>query len=435
MKRFLLIILASAMMLSCGAWTDIAASAESLTRKNISASNTSSKNGEIRDITTMELVRDMGYGINLGNTFEACGDWINGKTPDDYQKAWGSPVVTEKMIKTYADAGFGVLRIPVAWSNMMSNDGKYTISSEYAARVKEVVDWTLNSGMYAIINIHWDNGWVNDFPKNEKESMKRYKTMWEQIAKIFENYSDKLIFESQNEELGWDSIWNPWGGTQEQKKLSYDLANRVNQAFVDVIRSGGGNNPKRHLLISGYNTGIDRTCDELFKMPKDPANRMAVSVHYYTPSAFCLLSEDADWGKAVTKWGSQKDLSELDTNMKMLKQSFIDKDIPVIVGEYGCYGDNKSRELKEYWMMTASKAMYDIGACPILWDTTGGECDRANCRFSDPEFIKKLIAPSKTAKLTGNEKANTNDKNNKTDKKTTNKTTKKKKTVKKTFNK
>ena len=75
----------------------------------------------------------MGYGINLGNTFETCGDWINGKTPDDYQTAWGSPVVTEKMIKTYADAGFGVLRIPVAWSNMMSNDGKYTISSEYAA--------------------------------------------------------------------------------------------------------------------------------------------------------------------------------------------------------------------------------------------------------------------------------------------------------------
>ncbi len=423
------------MMLSCGAWTDISASAESLTRKNISASNISSKKGEIRDITTMELVRDMGYGINLGNTFETCGDWINGKTPDDYQTAWGSPVVTEKMIKTYADAGFGVLRIPVAWSNMMSNDGKYTISSEYAARVKEVVDWTLNSGMYAIINIHWDNGWVNDFPKNEKESMKRYKTMWKQIAKIFENYSDKLIFESQNEELGWESIWNPWSGTQKQKKLSYDLANRVNQAFVDVIRSGGGNNPKRHLLISGYNTGIDRTCDELFKMPKDPANRMAVSVHYYTPSAFCLLSEDADWGKAVTKWGSQKDLSELDTNMKMLKQSFIDKDIPVIVGEYGCYGDNKSRELKEYWMMTVSKAMYDIGACPILWDTTGGECDRVNCRFRDPEFIKKLIAPSKTAKLTDNEKANTNDKDNKTDKKTTNKTTKKKKTVKKTFNK
>ncbi|MBR6925496.1 MAG: glycoside hydrolase family 5 protein, partial [Oscillospiraceae bacterium] len=69
----------------------------------------------MRDITTMELVRDMGIGINLGNTLEACGDWVNGKTPADYEIAWGSPIVTEEMIRGYKNAGFGVLRIPVAW--------------------------------------------------------------------------------------------------------------------------------------------------------------------------------------------------------------------------------------------------------------------------------------------------------------------------------
>lgn len=386
MKKILSAVLASAMLLSCGAWTGISASAES-----------NSKQSEMRDITTMELVRDMGYGINLGNTFEACGDWINGKTPNDFQKAWGSPVITEKTIKTYSDAGFGVLRIPVAWSNMISKDGKYTIAPEYIARVKEVVDWTLDSGMYAIINIHWDNGWVNDFPKNEKESMKRYKAMWKQIAAAFKDYPDKLMFESQNEELGWESIWNPWGGTQEQKKKSYDLANRINQAFVDVVRAGGGNNPKRHLLISGYNTGIDRTCDKLFEMPKDPANRMAVSVHYYEPSTLCILDKDASWGKAITTWGSEKDLAVMNRSMNMLKTTFIDKGIPVIVGEYGCFGNNKKREVKEKWMLTVSKAMWDIGACPVLWDTPGDECDRAGCKFRDPDFIKQLIKPAKSA--------------------------------------
>lgn len=349
----------------------------------------------MRDITTMELVREMGYGINLGNTFEACGDWINGSSPDDYQKAWGSPVITEEIINTYAEAGFGVLRIPVAWSNMMSDDGTYTIAPEYIDRVKEVVDWTLDSGMYAIINIHWDNGWVNKFPENKKESMKRFKSMWTQISEAFEDYSDKLMFESQNEELGWESVWNPWSGNDEQKKESYALANEINQAFVDVIRSGGGNNPKRHLLISGYNTGIDRSCDPLFKMPDDPAVRMALSVHYYTPSTLCILDKDASWGKAITEWGSKKDIRELEKNMKMLKESFIDNGIPVIVGEYGCFGDNKEREVKEYWMLTVSKAMYDIGACPVLWDTPGGECDRANAKFSDPDFIEKLIEPAK----------------------------------------
>ena len=351
---------------------------------------------EMRDITTFELVKEMGYGINLGNTLEACGDWIGGKTPNDFERAWGSPTITQEIIQTYADGGFGVLRIPVAWSNMISDDGTYTIAQEYIDRVKEVVDWTLDTGMYAIINIHWDNGWFNKFPENKEESMKRFKAMWTQIAENFEDYGDKLMFEGQNEELGWDTIWNPWGGSEEDKKKSYELANEVNQAFVDTIRSGGGNNPERHLLIPGYNTGIDRSCDPLFKMPNDPANRMALSVHYYTPSTLCILDKDADWGKALTEWGNEKDMKELETNMNMLKESYIDKGIPVIVGEYGCFGDNKEREVKEYWMLTVSKAMWDIGACPVLWDTPGGECDRANAKFSDPEFIEELIKPSKS---------------------------------------
>lgn len=352
----------------------------------------------MRDITTMELVSEMGYGINLGNTLEACGSWIGGDTPQDFETAWGSPVLTKEIIQTYADGGFGVLRIPVAWSNLMERDKTYTISPEYAARVKEVVDWTLETGMYAIINIHWDGGWVNSFPKQKEESMKRYVTMWTQIAELFEDYSDKLMFESQNEELGWESVWNPWGGNDEEKKESYDLVNEINQAFVDTIRSGGGYNPQRHLLISGYNTGVDRSCDPLFKMPDDPVNRMAISVHYYNPSTLCILDKDASWGKARTEWGNEEDIADLEANVKMLKEGFIDKGIPVIVGEYGCFGDNKEREVKEYWMLTVSKALYEAGACPVLWDTPGGECDRENAKFSDPEFIKELLKPWKESK-------------------------------------
>ena len=55
---------------------------------------------EIRDMTVMELVHDMGQGINLGNTLEACGDWINpGGGVRGYETAWGSPVITEKVIQ------------------------------------------------------------------------------------------------------------------------------------------------------------------------------------------------------------------------------------------------------------------------------------------------------------------------------------------------
>lgn len=349
---------------------------------------------DVSDMSTMEFVREMGFGINLGNTLESCGDWIHSTEVSAYETAWGSPVITQEAIRGYADAGFGVLRIPVAWSNLMSGDGSYTISPKYIERVREVVGWTLDAGMLAIINIHYDSGWVNVFPENEEENMKRFTAMWTQIAEAFNDFDERLMFESQNEELGWDSLWNRWSGTNgEEKRASYELVNKVNQAFVDVVRGTGENNSRRHLLISGYNTDVELTCDELFKMPGDPAGRLAVSVHYYDPSTLTILEEDADWGKAKTTWDSA-DIAGLERKVQLLKTRFIDNGIPVIVGEYGCFGKNKSRDVIESYLLDVSSRMYGIGACPILWDTCNDEYDRNANAFRRPEFIEKLLKPA-----------------------------------------
>ena len=347
----------------------------------------------MRDITTMELVRDMGIGINIGNTFESCGDWIaqwGDGTTASYETAWGSPVITQEMVNGYADAGFGVLRIPVAWSNMMVQDGSYKINQQWMERVTQVVDWTLDSGMYAIVNIHWDNGWVNTFPENKDECMKRYTAMWEQICENFRDYGDHLMFESQNEELGWESLWNKWKGT-DGKDESYQLVNEVNQKFVDIVRSSGGNHPERHLLISGYNTGISETCDPLFKMPSDPAGRCAVSVHYYTPAGFAILEEDADWGKARSTWGTQEDFTELYGFMDMMKSSFIDKGIPVIIGEYGCPIKNKDPESVRLFLSSVCSAAYERNLCHVMWDTPEGQYNRTTCSMNDELLHQSLL--------------------------------------------
>ncbi len=347
---------------------------------------------EMREITTMELVRDMGIGINLGNTMESAGDWIaqwGDGTVASYETAWGSPVITREMISGYAEEGFGVVRIPVAWSNMMGDN--YTISEKYMQRVQELVSWTIESDMYAIINIHWDNGWVNTFPDNKDENMKRFTTMWEQICEGFKDYGDYLIFESQNEELGWNSIWNQWGGP-DGKEDSYSLVNQINQKFVDVVRNSGGNNSKRHLLISGYNTSIDLTCDPLFEMPYDPENRCAVSVHYYTPSTFAILEEDADWGKMSSTWGTESEYAELNQQMDLMKTTFIDKGIPVIIGEYGCPKKNKEEESVRRFLSSVCKAAYDRQICPVLWDVTGLHYDRSTCKLTDPQLKELLMS-------------------------------------------
>ena len=136
--------------------------------------------------------------------FEATGSWINGTSVTNYETAWGSPIITKEMIKGYADEGFGVLRIPVAWSNMMGED--YTINADYVARVKEVVDWALDSGMYVILNLHWDGGWFEKFPSEKEESMYKYTRIWTQLAEAFKNYDDHLMFESFNEEGIWPDL-------------------------------------------------------------------------------------------------------------------------------------------------------------------------------------------------------------------------------------
>lgn len=361
------------------------------------------KNNIMRDITTLELVRDMGIGINLGNTMEACGDWIAEVdkqwgdgilTVDEYETAWGSPIITQEMIQGMADEGFGVVRVPVAWSNLMGDD--YQISSDLDARIHEIVDWVIDADMYCIINIHWDNGWVNTFPDNKDECMKRYETMWAQIADSFKDYGDYLMFESQNEELGWESVWNPWGST-DGKAESYGLVNEINQKFVDVVRESGGNNPERHLLISGYNTGFDRTCDPLFKMPDDPADRMAVSVHYYTPVGFAILEDkDESWAKARSTWGTDDDYKELESNMDMMKTNYVDKGIPVIVGEYGCPTKGKEQDSVRLFLSSVCRSAYEHQLCPILWSTPDstqddgtvikGHYDRKTCKLVDQEL-------------------------------------------------
>ena len=351
--------------------------------------NVSAKTADTSTQTTpqkteaMQFVEDMGIGINLGNTFEACGDWIDqwgDGTVHSYETAWGSPIITEKIIKGYKDSGFNTLRVPVSWSNMMGDD--YTISSEYANAVKQVVDWAMAQDMYVIVNLHYDNGWLENFPTQKEECMYRYKRIWQQVSDVFKDYDERLVFEGQNEELGWSSVWNQWGGTKGKAK-SYALVNEINQTFVDVVRASGGKNKTRYLLIPGYNTGIETTVDKLYKVPKDKEKHVIISVHYYSPSTFAILTDDSSWGKNQRTWGTDSDINELKKSMDMLKKRFLDNGIPVIIGEYGCPMENKDINSVRKYLSKVCEEAYSMGMCPVLWSTPGHIYDREACKISD----------------------------------------------------
>jgi endoglucanase len=406
--KILTVIAAAAMMVtaaSCtqGATADEAAGDSATTTTTAAATTTTTTAAEttaapaagaMRDITTLELVNEMGIGINIGNTLEACNTETTYETIANYETSWGSPLLTEAMIKGYKDAGFGVVRIPVAWSNLMSED--YTIHPDLMNRVEEVSDWVIANGMYAIINIHWDGGWWTNFQSEEtrEESFKKYTRIWEQISERLKDKSDYLMFESLNEELGFDQLWNRYNPNDPGKPNAYALGNEINQIFVDVVRASGGNNAERHLLIAGYNTDIDLTCDPLFLMPNDPANRMAVSVHYYTPSTFAILDADASWGKAQTTWGSQSDIDQLEHYMAKMEETFVAKGIPVIIGEYGCAAPkNKTTEEILKYNTAVCKSIYEHNMCPVYWDVaTGSLYERSLQMWIDQDLVDQFHA-------------------------------------------
>lgn len=355
-------------------------------------------NGVMREgLTALEATRLMGNGINLGNTLEACDNNVGIKTnaPLSYETYWGQPKTTQAIIDGMKAAGFDTIRIPVAWMTNATHlyEGDYTIDAGYMDRVEEVVRYARKAGMYVIINDHWDGGWYGMFGSESAETralaMEAYKGMWQQIAERFRDYSDYLIFESANEELGGrfdensplycsDSVVTYL--TDDER---YALTNEINQTFVDVVRATGGNNATRFLLIAGYSTNIDQTCDDRFQMPKDTADsKLMVSVHYYDPWSYCGASSAA----SATKWGKVSDYEYLDQQLaKMTK--FTEACYGVVIGEYGalpCSDGLKDNTLAYHTAFLDACTKYNLTNC--LWDCSG-LYKRVSQTFADDDIL------------------------------------------------
>lgn len=322
-------------------------------------------------MTSLEVIREMGNGINLGNTLEAYNHqaYLSGSSPTLAETSWGQPTTTQEMIQGMKNAGFDTIRIPIAWTNGMNfESGDYTIDSRLMDRVDEVVNWALDADMYVIINDHWDGGWWGMFGSADQavrdQAMEMYKSMWTQIGEHFADSSYKLIFEGANEELGDrlndKNITGSKGVLNENE--CYETANLINSEFVKTIRSLGGKNADRFLLVAGYNTDITKTCDDRFVMPEDTADsKLLLSVHYYTPWDYCGTD-------GVNQWGSSGDYDEMNGLFKKLSK-FSEQGYGVVIGEYAVM--KKNGGIKEdtdlfYSNLMDNCDLYDF--CPVLWD-------------------------------------------------------------------
>lgn len=380
--------------------------ASNLTEEHDSANGIKTKdNGQMRkDMTSKDFMENMGLGWNYGNSLEQSID-LEKLSDEELEKLQEDPVgfcetsannlaLTQKNVDVLKEYGFKNIRIPVAWSNLMdiSEDGMtYTVNEAYMDRVEEVINYCLNDELYVIVNIHYDGDWWGQFGDEDESIRKmawaRYEQIWTQLAERYKEYSDRLIFESANEELG-DRLNDDWrlrSTTNRTGVLTvdeqYETMNKINQKFVDIVRESGGNNTYRYLLIAGYSTNIERTCDDRFVMPTDleenGTSKLSVSVHYYTPWNYCGGSEyhqgEGD-APRLFDWGTEEDIAVMHADLDMMSK-FTDAGYGVIVGEFGVQTAAADGICK--YITECANYCLEKGLCPVFWDN-GSWFDRDN---------------------------------------------------------
>lgn len=307
----------------------------------------------MQNLTAMDVVSDMKIGWSLGNTLDATKSSASiDDDPSKFETAWGNPVVTQELIDAVLDAGFNVVRIPVTWTGHFGEAPDYTITESWLGRVQEIVDYAYDKGAYVIINMHHEE-WNEPYYDNEESACEIMTALWSQIAERFADYDEHLIFEAQNEprKKGTSVEWT--GGDQE----GWDVVNATNAAFIETIRSAGGCNPYRMLMIPDYAANSSVALSHL-EVPEDD-ERIIVSVHAYEPYNFALNTA----GTSV--WNN--DTAAIDTLMSTLQELFLDKGIPVIIGEFGALSkDNEAERVQ--WVAYYVSAAKEIGVPCIWWD-------------------------------------------------------------------
>ncbi len=319
------------------------------TEQDKNTDNKTNKNSS-EGMSAAEIVKDMKIGWNLGNTLDCYNvTW----EVSDFETAWGNPRTTKAMIDAVKKEGFNAVRIPISWNEHMNGN---KIDGDWLNRVNEVVDYVIDNDMYAIINVHHDDyTWLNPSKADEAAVKAKLVSIWEQLSDRFKDYDQHLLFEGMNEPriIGGQDEWT--GGTAEER----EVINHLFQAFVDTVRKSGGNNSSRALIITSHAASIEADAVNDIVVPDD--DRIIVSIHYYSPWDF------AGGENGKSDWGSDSEKKELDKGFDFLKSKFIDKGVPVIIGEFGATNKNND-SVRASYMEYYVKSAKSRGITCFIWD-------------------------------------------------------------------
>ncbi|MBV6699689.1 cellulase family glycosylhydrolase [Kitasatospora aureofaciens] len=321
----------------------------------------------------MAAVAKMQPSWNLGNTLDAIPD----------ETSWGNPLTTKATFDGLKAQGFRSVRIPVTWYPHQSDTAPYTIDPVWMNRVKQVIDWALEDGLYVEINVHHDSWkWIEYMSTDHDTVMARFNSTWQQIATAFKDEPRTLLMESINEPT--------FVNATDAQKTQY--LNELNTSFHSVVRNSGGKNKDRLLVLPSYETNnAQHWLDDLSTTINSLHDRnLVATVHYYSWYPFSVNIANGTTYDAT----AQKDLTE---GFARVHDTLVAKGVPVYLGEYGLLtspysGVVERGEMLKYFEHVNYEARRN-GMTSAVWDAFNDFLNRSTMQWQVPE-MKALIQSS-----------------------------------------
>ncbi|HEY0944555.1 MAG TPA: cellulase family glycosylhydrolase, partial [Opitutaceae bacterium] len=317
-------------------------------------------------------VEAMQPGWNLGNTLDA--------TPNE--TAWGNPLATQELIQQIKAQGFKSIRIPVTWDTggRVGPAPDYTIDPAFLDRVQQVVDWSLDAGLYVMLNLHHDSGWVRAMPTNHDAVLAKFNALWSQIAPRFRDYPRELHFESINEP--------EFDGVNDATKNA--LLHELNTSFFNIVRSTGGGNATRPLVLPSVVTNngqvfLDALLETITEL-NDP--NLIATVHEYGFWPFAVnITGVTEFEGVAQEWTT--------SGIDRVYDTLVSKGIPVIVGEIGLLsfggfnGAIERGEALQFFEHTMS--YYRSKGMTYQWWDAGNFFNRSTFQWNVPDIYDYMM--------------------------------------------
>jgi len=312
-------------------------------------------------LTAQEIVAAMGDGFNLGNTFDL----------DLHSTDFAE---LQPLIATYQLAGMKHVRIPVTWmegfggNTLADENGRVNTAHTRFRDLKRIIDYALDRGLYVVINAHHERAFKEHYDGGEAYNA-QFASLWTDIATIFKDYPQQLIFELLNEPEG---AFGTWGGpVSPQNPTGIALTRQIMQVGVEAVRATGGLNTDRLIMIATNGQGNHSQIDEVYPTKTELPSAgddayIAIQVHTYDPWGFCGQDgRNSAFPGAAT---IEQSLRTVATHARRLG-------VPVNYGEFGVgrrtsQSERNSDTVRSFYR-TIVRVAREEGMSTSVWDDRG----------------------------------------------------------------